>query len=332
KSYGQSRSLISFRSIVEISRQASIKKKDGIHHMKERIKSTGEGILKKQVKLGSRNRSNPRPSIFSLLRSLVVAEVGLVYGVALGTTRQLTESPASQLMCQGSEIVSPPSGPNLSFLPQIDKWLLVALQDADSYYWQKKYGIAASRFTTALEVLRCCKFTILGKSVSADYEDVSEVADFTESTFVACYLSMLSDTVSAFLSLSLGVPKLIRLYWQVRMDGQSPKERLIVQSKAPGQLLDRVGVHGAAALHRLPGPAAQSWWEQSQVMHQAPAELTLAPCLQDISQPHAELQALMTDVMDTLERRQDDKERVWNEIQKVNNEGKNNRDCCPLHS
>uniref|UniRef100_A0A8C9VG10 Uncharacterized protein n=1 Tax=Scleropages formosus TaxID=113540 RepID=A0A8C9VG10_SCLFO len=271
------------------------KKKDGIHHMKERIKSTGEGILKKQVKLGSRNRSNPRPSIFSLLRSLVVAEVGLVYGVALGTTRQLTESPASQLMCQGSEIVSPPSGPNLSFLPQIDKWLLVALQDADSYYWQKKYGIAASRFTTALE--RCCKFTILGKSVSADYEDVSEVADFTESTFVACYLSM----------------------WR-------PDLALNHPLPAPGQLLDRVGVHGAAALHRLPGPAAQSWWEQSQVMHQAPAELTLAPCLQDISQPHAELQALMTDVMDTLERRQDDKERVWNEIQKVNNEGKNNRD------
>lgn len=77
----------------------------------------------------------------------------LVYGDNQDMTRKTTESLAPQLMCQGSEIVSPPTGPNLSSLPQIDKWLDVALKDADSYYRQKKYVMASSRSAAALEVL-----------------------------------------------------------------------------------------------------------------------------------------------------------------------------------
>ncbi|XP_010974579.2 spermatogenesis-associated protein 16 [Camelus dromedarius] len=58
--------------------------------------------------------------------------------------------------------------------------------------------------------------------------------------------------------------------------------------------------------------------EQSQVINQAMAELATIPYLQDISQQEAELlQSLMADAMDTLEGRRNDKERVWNTIQKV---------------
>ncbi|XP_003925161.1 spermatogenesis-associated protein 16 [Saimiri boliviensis] len=58
--------------------------------------------------------------------------------------------------------------------------------------------------------------------------------------------------------------------------------------------------------------------EQSQVINQAMAELATIPYLQDLSQQEAELlQSLMADAMDTLEGRRNDKERVWNTIQKV---------------
>ncbi|XP_068939769.1 spermatogenesis-associated protein 16 [Petaurus breviceps papuanus] len=58
--------------------------------------------------------------------------------------------------------------------------------------------------------------------------------------------------------------------------------------------------------------------EQSQVINQAMADLATIPYLQDISQQDAELlQSLMSDAMDTLEGKKNDKERVWNKIQKV---------------
>lgn len=58
--------------------------------------------------------------------------------------------------------------------------------------------------------------------------------------------------------------------------------------------------------------------EQSQVINQAMAELATIPYLRDISPQEAELlQSLMADAMDTLEGRRNDKERVWNAIQKV---------------
>ncbi|KAM6223910.1 spermatogenesis-associated protein 16 [Rhynchocyon petersi] len=58
--------------------------------------------------------------------------------------------------------------------------------------------------------------------------------------------------------------------------------------------------------------------EQSQVINQVMAELATIPYLQDISQQEMEmLQSLMADAMDTLEGRRNDKERVWNTVQKV---------------
>ena len=90
------------------------------------------------------------------LRTLLEAEARLVYGGEQDITHKSSQAPAcagSQLMCQPAEILGPRSGPNLSSLPQIDKWLDVALQDADSCYRQKRYDTAASCFTTALKVL-----------------------------------------------------------------------------------------------------------------------------------------------------------------------------------
>ncbi|XP_075425570.1 spermatogenesis-associated protein 16 [Ascaphus truei] len=68
----------------------------------------------------------------------------------------------------------------------------------------------------------------------------------------------------------------------------------------------------ASILHQL-----QRVKEQSQVIHQALAELATIPYLQDISQQDAGLlQSLMADAMECLEGRSD-KEYVWNKIQKV---------------
>uniref|UniRef100_A0A669R8F8 Spermatogenesis associated 16 n=1 Tax=Phasianus colchicus TaxID=9054 RepID=A0A669R8F8_PHACC len=78
-------------------------------------------------------------------------------------------------------------------------------------------------------------------------------------------------------------------------------------------------LHYASILGQL-----QQVTEQSQVINQAMAELASIPYLQDISQQDAELlQSLMADAMDTLEGRRSDKERAWNEIEKV-------KTCKPL--
>ncbi|KAJ8374281.1 hypothetical protein SKAU_G00048610 [Synaphobranchus kaupii] len=124
-------------------------------------------------------------------KSVLEAESILAYGDKRDATQKpgnFPESSAPQLKCQTAEILGPPSGPNLSFLPQIDKWLHVALQDANSYYRRKKYAIAASRFTAALEL--CSKGAVLGRAFDADYEDISKVTGFIQSKLVTCYLRM----------------------------------------------------------------------------------------------------------------------------------------------
>lgn len=132
---------------------------DGTRTKKRKTDSRGVRAGPPEEKQGACDEGSPLPPpLHTSLKSLLEAEMKLVYGDEQhNITQQPSKFPAtssaSQLMCQASEIVGPPSGPNLGFLPQIDKWLDLALQDADSYYRQKKYGIAASRFTTALEVL-----------------------------------------------------------------------------------------------------------------------------------------------------------------------------------
>ncbi|XP_038857612.1 spermatogenesis-associated protein 16-like [Salvelinus namaycush] len=438
-------------------------------------------------KQGVCDEGSPLPPLLRIsLKSLLAAEMKLVYGDEQhNITQQPSKSPvtssASQFMCQASEIVGPPSGPNLGFLPQIDKWLDVALQDADSYYQQKKYGIAASRFTTALEL--CSKGAAVEQSLHAVYEDISKVASLIESRLVACYLRLKRPKIAlnhshraiqlnpiyfrhhlrqAMVYRLLGNPcaaarsamiadwvywlsggsdehisKLIKLYWQALLDEAITMEDRFSVMYTPCSAGDSVGDCIAKAEetfrkqhtaftdylftdpsggHLLPqttdwsnppstqqkyvltlgfrrgqdgsflskltsrtcpsftGPRAsfsssspedmervcdtfsrrilpvldfikctklaagfspgsglverlqyagylgqiQRSREQTVILHQALAELAVAPYLQDLS--HADtslLQALMADTMDTLEGRRTDRERVWNEMQKV---------------
>ncbi|XP_029563189.1 spermatogenesis-associated protein 16-like isoform X2 [Salmo trutta] len=430
-------------------------------------------------KQGVCDEGSPLPPPLRIsLKSLLAAEMKLVYGDEQhNITQQPSKSPvtssASQFMCQASEIVGPPSGPNLGFLPQIDKWLDVALQDANSYYQQKKYGIAASRFTTALEL--CSKGAAVEQSLHAVYEDISKVASLIESRLVACYLRLKRPEIAlnhshraiqlnpiyfrhhlrqAMVYRLLGNPcaaarsamiadwvywlsggsdehisKLIKLYWQALLDEAITMEDGFSVMYTPRSAGDSAGdciakaeetfrkqhpaftdylftdtagnpssIHhhseDPSGGHLLPqttdwsnppstqqkyvltlgfrrgqdgsflskltsrtcpsftGPRAsfsssspedmeragfspgsglverlqyagylgqiQRSREQTVILHQALAELAVAPYLQDLS--HADtslLQALMADTMDTLEGRRTDRERVWNEMQKV---------------
>ncbi|XP_067085552.1 LOW QUALITY PROTEIN: spermatogenesis-associated protein 16-like [Osmerus mordax] len=133
---------------------------------------------------------SPRLPRISLKRLLEV-ENTLVHGeerLGAKSPTAPSSSAASQLMCQGCEIGGPASGPNLSFLPQIDKWLVVAIQAADSYYQQRKYGVAASRLTTALEL--CSKGAALVDQLHADHEDISSLVSYLEARLVVCYLKL----------------------------------------------------------------------------------------------------------------------------------------------
>lgn len=89
------------------------------------------------------------------LKNIMDVEVKLVYIDEEDVSYEFVESFMStgiRPTCRAAEIVDPLHVPNVSFLPQIDKWLQVALKDASSCYRQKKYAVAAGQFRTALEV------------------------------------------------------------------------------------------------------------------------------------------------------------------------------------
>ncbi|KAG5851502.1 hypothetical protein ANANG_G00094100 [Anguilla anguilla] len=96
--------------------------------------------------------------------------------------------PARPLTCQSAEVPRPPGAPHLGFLPQIDRWLHAALQDAGAYYQRQRYATAAARYSAALEL--CSKGAVLGRAFDADYEDISKVTSFIQSKLVTCYLRM----------------------------------------------------------------------------------------------------------------------------------------------
>ncbi|XP_038204352.1 spermatogenesis-associated protein 16 [Arvicola amphibius] len=93
-----------------------------------------------------------------------------------------------QTTSQTATMMSPESAQNLTTMPQIDKWLQVALKDASACYRQKKYSVAAGQFRTALEL--CSKGAALGKPFDAHAEDIASVASFIETKLVTCYLRM----------------------------------------------------------------------------------------------------------------------------------------------
>nr|XP_033813677.1 spermatogenesis-associated protein 16 [Geotrypetes seraphini] len=125
------------------------------------------------------------------LKSIMDAEMKLVFVDEQDISYEFLESLVSTgapSTCRAVEIVDSLSAPNFSFLPQIDKWLQVALKDASTCYRQKKYTIAAGRFRTALEL--CSKGAALGKPFDTSADDISSVASFIETKLACCYLRM----------------------------------------------------------------------------------------------------------------------------------------------
>ncbi|XP_074154308.1 spermatogenesis-associated protein 16 isoform X3 [Sminthopsis crassicaudata] len=125
------------------------------------------------------------------LKNIMDVEMKLVYIDEEDVTYEFVEalvSTAAPGPCPAAEIADSLNGPHFSFLPQIDKWLQVALKDASTCYRQKKYAVAAGQFRTALEL--CSKGAALGKPFEASAEDISSVASFIETKLVTCYLRM----------------------------------------------------------------------------------------------------------------------------------------------
>ncbi|XP_027731462.1 spermatogenesis-associated protein 16 [Vombatus ursinus] len=125
------------------------------------------------------------------LKNIMDVEMKLVYIDEEDVTYEFVESLVptdSPATCQAAEMVDSLNAPHFSFLPQIDKWLQVALKDASTCYRQKKYAVAAGQFRTALEL--CSKGAALGKPFEASAEDISSVASFIETKLVTCYLRM----------------------------------------------------------------------------------------------------------------------------------------------
>ncbi|XP_006155106.1 spermatogenesis-associated protein 16 isoform X2 [Tupaia chinensis] len=415
------------------------------------------------------------------LKNVMDVETKLVYVDEEYVSYEFVESLSSTgapPTCPAAATADPVSVPHVSSLPQIDKWLQVALKDASSCYRQKKYAVAAGQFRTALEL--CSKGAAIGKPFEASAEDIASVASFIETKLVTCYLRMRKPDLALnhahrsivlnpayfrnhlrqatvfrcleryseaarsamiadyMLWLSGGgepcVAKLIKLYWQAmveeaitRADSFSvmytpfatkiradrtekvkevftkthpayaeyiytdlqglhllpqtvdwsscpPQQYLLTlgfKNKEDGKFLEKLSSRKLPTFteHKTPfslltredtvrhmeilgkrilpvldfirstqlnggsracsGVMAKLQYasllsqlqrvkEQSQVTHQAMAELATIPYLQDISQQEADLlQSLMADAMDTLEGRRNDKERVWNTIQKV---------------
>ncbi|MBZ3874348.1 Spermatogenesis-associated protein 16 [Sciurus carolinensis] len=174
----------------------SIKEKQNNDLEKVAFKRKAEGeekpVGKKEAKileLDNQLITIPLPHI--PLKNIMDVEMKLVYIDEEDVSYEFVESFMStgiQPGCQATEIVDPLSVPNFSFLPQIDKWLQVALKDASSCYRQKKYAVAAGQFRTALEL--CSKGAALGKPFESSAEDIASVASFIETKLVTCYLRM----------------------------------------------------------------------------------------------------------------------------------------------
>lgn len=147
-------------TVERIKMAKSIKEKQSNDLEKLAFKRKAEGeekpAAKKEAKimeLDSPLITLPLPHI--PLKNIMDVEVKLVYVNEEDVSYEFMESftsPGTRPTCRAAETVDPVRVPNVSILPQIDKWLQVALKDASSCYRQKKYAVAAGQFRTALEV------------------------------------------------------------------------------------------------------------------------------------------------------------------------------------
>ncbi|KYO20090.1 spermatogenesis-associated protein 16 [Alligator mississippiensis] len=160
--------------------------------LKWKSESEEKPAVKKEARMSELDNqlvAMPLPHI--PLKSLMDVEIKLVYIDEEDITYEFAESVVStstQSTCRDAEKVGCLSAPNFSSLPQIDKWLQVAVKEASTCYRQKKYAIAAGQFRTALEL--CSKGAALGKPFEASPQDISSIASFIETKLVTCYLRM----------------------------------------------------------------------------------------------------------------------------------------------
>uniref|UniRef100_A0ABK0L805 Spermatogenesis associated 16 n=1 Tax=Rattus norvegicus TaxID=10116 RepID=A0ABK0L805_RAT len=169
------------------------------------------------------------------LKNIMDVEMKLVYVDEEDVSYEFAQSymcPGLQTTGQIATMMFPTSTRDHATLPQIDKWLQVALKDASSCYRQKKYAVAAGQFRTALEL--CSKGAALGKPFEAHAEDIASVASFIETKLVTCYLRMRkpdlalnhahrSAMIADYMFWLCGgsehcVSKLIKLYWQAMIE------------------------------------------------------------------------------------------------------------------
>ncbi|XP_041515458.1 spermatogenesis-associated protein 16 [Microtus oregoni] len=175
----------------------AIKEKQSNESEKVTLKRKAEGeeklAGKKEAKIMELDNqlvtSIPLPHI--PLKNIMDVEMKLVYVDEEDVSYEFAQPymcAALQTTGQSATTMPPESAQNLTTVPQIDKWLQVALKDASSCYRQKKYAVAAGQFRTALEL--CSKGAALGKPFDAHAEDIASVASFIETKLVTCYLRM----------------------------------------------------------------------------------------------------------------------------------------------
>ncbi|XP_008277524.1 spermatogenesis-associated protein 16 [Stegastes partitus] len=100
-----------------------------------------------------------------------------------------TAAPASSLSGSQAHKSSDQSrGPNLNFLPPVDKGLLVLLQDADWYCRTKTFTEAAGSLLAALQLTS--KGHVLRDVGCADPEEIQLVLSYIQAQLVVCYVRM----------------------------------------------------------------------------------------------------------------------------------------------
>ncbi|XP_007518051.2 spermatogenesis-associated protein 16 [Erinaceus europaeus] len=183
-------------TVERIKMAKSLKEKQNSDLEKVAFKRKAEGeekpIGKKEAKimeLDSPLITMPLPHI--PLKSIMDVEVKLVYVDEEDISYEFAQSfpfTGPRPIGRAAETAGPVPMSLSKVLPQIDKWLQVALKDASSCYRQKKYSVAAGQFRTALEL--CSKGAAMGKPFEASAADITSVASFIETKLVACYLRM----------------------------------------------------------------------------------------------------------------------------------------------
>uniref|UniRef100_A0A3B4YVZ5 Spermatogenesis associated 16 n=1 Tax=Stegastes partitus TaxID=144197 RepID=A0A3B4YVZ5_9TELE len=164
-----------------------------ISRRREALKSS-ERTDEKDGEGGEHRRTNlpSAPQQRISLKRLLNVENSLAFGMEMLPTYSKpshTAAPASSLSGSQAHKSSDQSrGPNLNFLPPVDKGLLVLLQDADWYCRTKTFTEAAGSLLAALQLTS--KGHVLRDVGCADPEEIQLVLSYIQAQLVVCYVRM----------------------------------------------------------------------------------------------------------------------------------------------